>query len=58
MPWIQVAPGAPYFITEDGAPWTPIGQNDAISWIEFRGLFRRQDLAAVEAHLRWLQRTA
>ncbi len=55
MPWIQVAPGAPYFITEDGAPWTPIGQNDAISWIEFRGLFRRQDLAAVEAHLRWLQ---
>ncbi len=55
LPWIQVAPGAPYFVTEAGEPWTPVGQNDAISWIEFRGLFRRQDLAAVEAHLRWLQ---
>jgi mannan endo-1,4-beta-mannosidase len=54
LAWIQVAPGAPYFVTETGEPWTPIGQNDAISWVEFEGLFRRRDLAAVEAHLRWL----
>ena len=31
LPWIQVAPGAPYFVTEGGEPWTPIGQNDAIT---------------------------
>jgi hypothetical protein len=55
LPWIQVAePGVPYFVTETGASWTPIGQNDAISWDELAGLFRRRDLAGVEAHLRYL----
>ena len=51
MPWIHVAPDAPYFVDEHGAPWTPIGQNDAISWVELVGLFRRRDLPAVERHL-------
>ena len=51
LPWIQAAPGAPYFVTENGAPWTPVGQNDAITWPELAGLFRRRDVAAVEAHL-------
>ena len=54
LPWIRVAPGAPYFIDEHGAPWTPIGQNDAISWVELAGLFRRKDLPGVERHLRHL----
>ncbi len=54
MPWIQVAPGAPYFITEEGNAWTPIGQNDAITWPDFAGLFRRKDMAAVEGHLAYL----
>jgi hypothetical protein len=54
LPWIEVALDAPYFIDDTGAPWTPIGQNDAISWVEFAGLFRRRDLPAVERHLRWL----
>ena len=54
MPWVQAAPDAPYFRTEDGQPWTPIGQNDAITWPDFAGLFRRQNLAAVEGHLAWL----
>ncbi|MBA3517318.1 MAG: hypothetical protein H0T75_06695 [Rhizobiales bacterium] len=52
LPWIEVR--GSYFVTETGEPWTPIGQNDAISWSEFAGLFRRRDLAAVDAHLRWL----
>src|SRR5579875_778871 len=51
LPWIQAAPSAPYFIDEAGDPFTPIGQNDAISWIELNGLFRRRDLPGVEAHL-------
>ena len=55
LPWVRVAPDAPYFVTETGEPWTPIGQNDAISWVEFNGLFRRRDLAGVETHLRWLR---
>src|SRR5215207_8245245 len=53
-PWVAVAPGAPYFITEAGEPWTPVGHNDAISWVELKGLFRRRDLPDVERHLRWL----
>ncbi|WP_144033602.1 hypothetical protein [Sphingomonas guangdongensis] len=54
LPWITVAPDAPYFVTEDGEPWTPIGQNDAITWPELAPLFHRRDVAAVERHLRWL----
>ncbi|HEX8484073.1 hypothetical protein [Sphingomonas sp.] len=53
--WIVTRPGIPYFLTDKGQPWTPIGQNDAISWPELSGLFRRRDLAGVEAHLRWLK---
>jgi mannan endo-1,4-beta-mannosidase len=48
---VRAASGAPYFITEDGAPWTPIGHNDAITWPDLAPLFRRRDLAAVERHL-------
>jgi mannan endo-1,4-beta-mannosidase len=55
MPWISVAKNAPYFVDEDGAPWHPIGQNDAISWPELEPLFRRRDLPAVERHLCWLR---
>jgi hypothetical protein len=55
MPWISVAAGAPYFVDEAGSPWTPIGQNDAITWPELAGLFRRRDLPGVERHLRWLK---
>lgn len=50
-----MAPHAPYFVQEDGAPWTPIGQNDATSWVDLAGLFRRKDMAAVEAYLDRLQ---
>ena len=56
LPWIQVATGAPYFITEEDQPWHPIGQNDAITWPELEGLFRRRDLPAVDRHLAWLAR--
>ncbi len=53
--WIERAPGRPYFVTDAGAPWTPIGQNDAISWPEWRGLLHRRDLGAVERHLAYLR---
>ncbi|AKQ47713.1 hypothetical protein TH63_13300 [Rufibacter radiotolerans] len=41
-------------MTEDGLPWTPVGQNDAITWPELEGLFRRKNLAAVEEYLVYL----
>ncbi len=57
LPWVALYPaepgqaGAPYFMTEDGRAWTPIGQNDAITWPELNGLFRRKDTATAERYL-------
>ncbi|HEY4652245.1 MAG TPA: hypothetical protein VIG72_12570, partial [Pontibacter sp.] len=47
LPWVQVAPGAPYFMTDTSENWTPIGQNDAITWPDFEGLFRRRNMQQV-----------
>jgi len=55
LPWIERRPGLPYFVTARGEAWTPIGHNDAISWPELAGLFRRRDLAGVRRHLLWLR---
>jgi hypothetical protein len=51
IPWIEVAPGAPYFQTDRGESWTPIGQNDAITWPDLHGLFNRRGLEGVERYL-------
>lgn len=53
--WIGRASAAPYFADETGVPWTPIGQNDAITWPELVDLYRRRDLPRVERHLRNLR---
>jgi hypothetical protein len=55
LPWIERAADAPYFTETSGAAWTPIGQNDAITWPELAGLYRQRDLPGVERHLRWLK---
>ena len=39
LPWIEVADNAAYFATDTGDDWTPIGQNDAITWPELAGAF-------------------
>src|SRR3954454_2734603 len=49
--WILTKPGIPYFVDEQGAAWTPIGQNDAVTWPDLAGLYRQRDLASVEAYL-------
>lgn len=54
LPWIRRAPGVPYFETDAGEAWTPIGQNDALTWPELRGLLNG-DLAGVARHLAWLR---
>ncbi|MBI1402499.1 MAG: hypothetical protein GC147_04735 [Porphyrobacter sp.] len=48
--WIRCAPGAPYFETDAGAVWTPVGHNEAITWPNLAPLYRRRDPAAVERH--------
>ncbi len=55
MPWVHRAPGVPYFALDDGAPWTPIGANESITWPGLDGLFRRRDLAGAEAYVRYLR---
>ena len=55
LAWIGRAPGAPYFVDDTGAPWTPIGQNDAIPWYDFQGVLRRQNMKRVRGHLAWLR---
>jgi hypothetical protein len=54
LSWVTVAPAAPYFLTDSGQPWTPIGQNDAVTWPDLLGLFQRRNLVAVEKHFAWL----
>ena len=55
LPWVERAPGTPYFQTEDLQPWHPIGQNDAVSWEELGPLYRRRNLVLVESYLEYLQ---
>ncbi len=54
LPWIQVAKDSPYFMTDAGAAWTPIGHNDGICWLDLAGLFRRRDRGSVETYLQGL----
>src|SRR5690349_2600591 len=51
---ISVSASSPYFVDDSGEPWAPIGQNDAITWPELNGLFRRKDLASAERYLELL----
>jgi len=55
LEWIETRPGLPYFVTESGTAWHPVGDNNAINWPELNGLFRRRDLPDVEAFLRMLK---
>ncbi len=56
LPWIDVPKDVPYFVTEKGEDWTPVGQNDAITWPELKDVFLRRDLAKAEAYLEMLAR--
>lgn len=48
--WIRCVDGAPYFQTEFGVPWAPVGHNEAITWPNIQPLYRRRDPAAVDRH--------
>ncbi|GGM89917.1 hypothetical protein GCM10010967_23490 [Dyadobacter beijingensis] len=54
LPWILVNQNSAYFQDENGENWHPIGQNDAITWPDFQGLFQRSNVGEVEGHMAWL----
>jgi mannan endo-1,4-beta-mannosidase len=60
LPWVTVrkslpgAVAAPYFELDTGATFTPIGQNDAITWPELVNLLRRKDSRRADAYIRML----
>ena len=54
LDWIQVDSKSPYFVTEKGESWTPIGQNDAITWPDLQGLFLRKDVNFVYNHMNYI----
>ncbi|MBV8818134.1 MAG: hypothetical protein JO022_07235, partial [Acidobacteriaceae bacterium] len=54
LPWVQVCADSPYFTTDRGDVWTPIGQNDGITWPEFQGLYQRKNVASAESYIRML----
>ena len=56
LPWIEVAKDVPYFVTEWGEPWTPVGQNDAVTWVDLAGLFLRKNITGVDEYLAMLKR--
>ncbi len=54
LPWIEVCKDSPYFRTELGEPWIPVGHNDAIAWPALDALLRRRDPARVEQYVSML----
>ena len=52
--WIQTYINHSYFFTESGESWTPIGQNDAITWPDLQGLFLNKDPKHVEQYFKIL----
>jgi hypothetical protein len=54
LPWIQTKKNRSYFFTESGESWTPIGQNDAITWPELNGLFLAKNVGTASEYFSML----
>lgn len=54
LSWIQTYKNHPYFFTTNGESWIPVGQNDAITWPELRGVFMNKDIQSVERYFQML----
>src|SRR5690349_16570044 len=53
LPWVQVARDAPYFVTDDGVAWMPVGHNDALAWPPFVCLLKTPEQS--EAYFQMLR---
>ncbi|HUQ67110.1 MAG TPA: hypothetical protein VM101_13195 [Flavitalea sp.] len=54
LPWIKTYRDKPYFFTENGENWIPIGQNDAITWPDLKDAFLQKNLNKVEGYFSML----
>lgn len=54
LPWIKTYPGHSWFFTETGDSWIPIGQNDAITWPDLKGLFQNKNPTQAEDYFKML----
>ena len=54
LPWIKTYPGHSYFFTETGDNWIPVGQNDAITWPDLKGLFKNKNAQQAEDYFKML----
>src|SRR5688500_6566439 len=54
MPYVQVAPGGRYFITETGEPFLIIGHNEGMPWPFMRNMHHEQDIATTENYIKML----
>lgn len=52
MPFVQLAPGGRYFMTEDGKPFLIIGHNDAMPWPRMRYMRHEHGLPIVERYVK------
>ena len=51
LPYVRVAPGGRYFMTEDGAPFLVIGHNEGMPWPGLHNLHYERDIATTEAYI-------
>jgi mannan endo-1,4-beta-mannosidase len=51
MPYVRVAPGGRYFMTEDGAPFLVIGHNEGMPWPGLHNLHYERDIPTTEAYI-------
>ena len=55
LEWIKVSENSPYFITQSGLNWTPVGQNDAIAWPDLIGIYKKRDLPSAIRYFEMMQ---
>jgi mannan endo-1,4-beta-mannosidase len=54
MPYVLVAPGGRYFMTEDGEPFLVVGHNEALPWPRMYHMQDERDIATVEAYIKMM----
>ncbi|HEX8229883.1 MAG TPA: hypothetical protein VF826_11305 [Chloroflexia bacterium] len=52
MPYVGLAPGGRYFMTEDGEPFLVIGHNEALPWPRMYHMQDERDIATVESYVK------
>ncbi|HEX8218646.1 MAG TPA: hypothetical protein VF914_05470 [Chloroflexia bacterium] len=54
MPYVRLAPGGRYFMTEDGKPFLAIGHNEALPWPRMWHMQDERDIPTVESYIKMM----